>query len=122
MKQAEIGNKKITKRQSWSGKSGVGEEGESYWAIKECADELKVWGHTGGSGQRLILKCDGESGMKAFRDTLGRFHGGVVIPESPAKGESQSNGRAEGAGRVVREFTRVLKEQVEIKAKTKVES
>ena len=53
-------------------RKGVGEEGESYWAIKECADELKVWGHTGGSGQRLILKCDGESGMKAFRDTLGR--------------------------------------------------
>ena len=81
-----------------------------------------MWGHTGGSGQRLILKCDGESSMKAFRDTLGRFHGGVVIPESPAKGESQSNGRAEGAGRVVREFTRVLKEQIELKAETKIES
>ena len=97
-------------------KKGVGEEGEICWAIKECADELKLWGHTGGSDQRLILKCDGESSMKAFRDILARFHGGVVIPARPAKGESQSNGTVEGAGRVARDFARVLKEQIEKKA------
>ena len=37
------------------------------------------------------------------------------MPEGPAKGESQSNGTVEEAGKTVRELTRVLKEQTEDK-------
>ena len=61
---------------------GVGDEGEQYWVVKDCSDELKSWGRLGGEGRRLIMKCDGEASMKAFRDTLGKFHGGANIPES----------------------------------------
>ena len=42
--------------------------------------------------------------------------GGVCIPETSARGESQSNGTAEVGIRVVREFTRVFKEQIETEA------
>ena len=54
--------------------------------------------------------------MVALRDAVAKFHGGIVIPETSAKGESQSNGAAESAGRLVREFTRVFKIQAEEKA------
>ena len=50
-----------------------------------------------------------------MRDAIGKYHGGEVIPEEPAKGESQSNGVVEEAGKTVREFTRVYKEQIEEK-------
>ena len=36
------------------------------------------------------------------------MHGGIVVQEGPAVGESQSNGRVEEAGKTVREFVRVL--------------
>ena len=39
--------------------------------------------------------------------------GGKVVPEGPPKGESQSNGAVEEAGKTVREFVRVLKEHLE---------
>ena len=47
---------------------------------------------------------------------------GVVIPEDPAKAESQSNGRVEEAGKTVREHTTVFKEQLEDKASIKLKS
>ena len=59
--------------------------------------------------------------MVAFRNALGKYHGGTVIPEQSAKGESQSNGRAEEAGKLVREFVRVLKGQMEEEAGITVE-
>ena len=60
--------------------------------------------------------------MVAFGNTLGKSHGGVVIPEGLAKGESPSNGAVEGAGRLVRDFARALKAQLEKKAAVKIES
>ena len=90
------------------------------WLIKELSEELSVWGHAGGNGGCIILKSDSESALKAFRDALAKYHGGKVIPEAPAKGESQSNGAAEAAGKLVREFIRVLKQQLEDKAKMKL--
>ena len=68
------------------------------------------------------MKSDGEASIVAFREALAKFHGGMVVPEMSAKGESQSNGAAEAAGSAVRDFTRVLKEQLEKKANIKVES
>ena len=82
---------------------------------------MKTWGHAGGTGGKIILKCDRERALLAFRNALGRYHGGVIIPEEPAKNESQSNGAAETAGKLVREFVRVLKQQMEAKAEVKLQ-
>ena len=59
------------------------------------------------------MKSDGEPAIIAFRDALGKYHGGIVVPEAAATHESQSNGAAEQAVRIVREYTRVFKEQIE---------
>lgn len=104
------------------GQKGLGKENEMDWLIKDMAAELQSWGHTGGEGSRLIMKCDGEKAIGAVRDALGKFLGGRVVPEGPAKGESASNGVIEEAGKTIREFVRVFKEQVEEKASVKMES
>ena len=95
------------------GRKGLGTQGEMDWLIKDMAEELKAWGHAGGNSGHIILKSDGERSIVAVREALARYHGGKVIQESPPKGESQSNGAVENAGKTVREFVRVLKEQVE---------
>ena len=104
------------------GHKGLGVAHERDWVIKDMSAELKAWGHPGGDGNSLILKSDGESAIIAVKDALGRFHGGRMIPEKPPKGESQSNGAVEEAGKTIREFTVVLKEQLEDKANMKVSS
>ena len=104
------------------GHKGIGQEHETDWLIKDMSNELKIWGHPGGPESRIILKSDNEPAVIAVRDTLAKYHGGIVVPEGPAVGESESNGAAEEAGKTVREFVRVLKGQVEAKAKIKIES
>ena len=95
------------------GRKGLGDRNEMDWLIKDMSAEMKSWGHAGGLSGSIILKSDGENAIKAVKDALGRFHGGRVVPEQPAKGESPSNGIVEEAGKTVRGFTRVLKEQIE---------
>ena len=58
------------------------------------------WGHRG----KIILKSDVEPAMLAVRSAVMKYHGGIVIPESPAKGEKAENGLVEEAGKTVREF------------------
>ena len=48
-----------------------------------------------------------------MRDAVGKYHGGIVIPEQPAKNESQSNGVVEESVKTVRGYARVLKDQIE---------
>ena len=43
------------------GRKGISSEGDTDWIIKDMSDELKSWGHVGGVGGKLILKCDGEA-------------------------------------------------------------
>ena len=102
-----------------TGVKGKGQMGEQDWLVMDVSEALKTWGHTGGSGGRIILKSDGEKSLVAFRNAVGKYHGGVVIPEEPPKNESQSNGNIEEAGRTVREFVRVMKCQIEDKAQMK---
>ena len=104
------------------GQKGVGVEHEMDWLIKDMSLEMKAWWHAGGDGSSLILKSDGEKPIVAVREALAKYHGGRIVPDLPAKGESQSNGAVEEAGKTCREFTRVLKEQLEDKAKVKLES
>ena len=98
------------------GQTGMAESEEIDWLVKDACAELKVWGHAGGTNGKIILKVDGERAIGAVKDAIAKYHGGRVVPDSPAKGESKSNGRAEEAGKTVREFTRVLKDQIEEKA------
>ena len=59
------------------------------------------------------MKCDGEASAKALREAVAKATGGRVVPEEPAKGESQSNGAVEVGVRIVREFVRVFKQQMD---------
>ena len=79
----------------------------------DIVEELKSWGHAGGDSGHLILKCDNEPAIIALRNTLGKSIGGRIIPESPPKGESQSNGEIEESCKTIRGFTKVLKDQIE---------
>jgi hypothetical protein len=103
------------------GHKGIGKEREMDWLIKDMSMELRAWGHPGGEGGHIILKSDGERSIVAVRDALARYHGGKVVPESPARGESQSNGAVEEAGKTTREFVRVIKEHMEDYAKIQLE-
>lgn len=103
------------------GQKGIGGDREMDWLIKDLSEELRVWGHPGGEGGHIILKSDGERSIVAVREALAKYHGGKVVPESPPRGESQSNGVVEEAGKTIREFVRVLKDQVEEKASIKLE-
>ena len=81
------------------GQKGVGTKGELDWLITDISEELQSWGRAGGVAGKIILKSDGEISIKALRTAVARYHGGTVIPEAPAKGESQSNGAVEESGK-----------------------
>ena len=91
---------------------GVGENREMEWLLNSMVEELDEWGYR---GQDLIMKNDQEPSIEAVRKAVTALRVGKTIPEGSARGESQSNGRAEDAGRRVREYARVLKEQMEDK-------
>ena len=65
------------------------------------------------AGGEIILKSDGEPALLAVRGALMRYHGGIVIPASPAKGEKAENGLIEEAGKTVREFVCTFISQIE---------
>ena len=82
--------------------------------MKDMSEEMKSGGHQGGG--HIILKSDGERSIVALRTAFAKFRGGKVVPEDPPRGESQSNGTVEEAGKAVREFVRVPWEHVQDKA------
>ena len=98
---------------------GTGKKGtvEMDWLIKDTSEELNSWGHSGGGETRLILKSDNEPAIVALREKLGKYHGGIIIPEGPPVGESQANGRLEEAGKTFREFAKVYKDKIEFEIK-----
>ena len=99
---------------------GLGEDGELEWLVEDMQKELKNWGHSGGEQCHLIFKSDGESSIKAVRDKLARKMGGRIVMEQPAQGESQSNGTVEEAGKIVREFVRLVKDVLESNLQVKI--
>ena len=101
----------------WSGRRGLG---EMEWLVRDMSEELNFWGHVGGNSGRLILKSDGEWSIEALMDALGRYHGCIIIPRIFNLRKNQSNGCCEQPIQVVVEFIRILKEQVEQKAKVKL--
>ena len=101
-----------------AGQQGLGTEGAVQWLVKDVAAELRAWGHQGGVGGTVIMKCDG--GRSIVRIAIDKFHGGQVIPEGPVERESQPNGRVEEAGKTVRGPTIVFNEQTGETAKIKL--
>ena len=67
------------------------------------------------------MKCFGGRAIVALRDSLSKLHGSELIPEQPARGESQANGRAEEAVKTTRGFIKVLKFQLEDKAQMELQ-
>ncbi len=94
------------------GSKGLGEGGNNEWVIRELVKELEEWGY---NGQDMILRTDGEPSIVAVAKAVAVFRVGRTVPEVSARGESSSNGAVEEAGKAVREFVRVLKDQVEHK-------
>ena len=101
---------------------GLDEGPEGEWIIKDMHEELKAWGHPGGGKNALVMKSDGEPAMVAVREALAAYHGGSIAPEKPPKGESQSNGRVEEAGKTIRGIAKVLKDQIERRTQMKIEA
>ena len=62
------------------------------WRIEDISSTLKSWGHAGGTGGELIAKSDGEPAIVAVRSAVIKYHGRIIIPENPAKGEKAENG------------------------------
>ncbi len=70
----------------------------------------------------MIIKSDGEGSIEAVRTAVAKYHGGRIVTEGPARGESASNGLVEQAGQLIREYARVFKEQIEEKSEVMLES
>ena len=69
------------------GIKGLGEPGSMDWLVEDISTTLKSWGHAGGTGGEIIMKSDGEPALLAVRNAVMKYHGGIIIPEGPAKGE-----------------------------------
>ena len=82
--------------------------------------QVNCFPHQGYDIRNNVIYQDNENAIKALRDSLGKFHGGLIVPEHPAKGESSSNGVVEQGGQAVRGLLRTLKEAIEEKAATKL--
>ena len=83
------------------------------WLVGDISAVLKSWGHPGGIGSELIMKSDGEPALRARKEAVMKFHGGIMIPEYPAKGEKAENGFIEEAGKTVREYFCTFLSQIE---------
>ena len=95
------------------GQKGLGSDGEMDWLIEDISTVLKGWGHAGGSGGAVIMKSDGEPAILALKNAVMQYHGGVCIPEQPAKGEKAENGLIEEAGKNIREYICTFFSQIE---------
>ena len=59
------------------------------------------------------MKRDSEPAIIAVRNAVMRYHGGIMVPEAPAKGEKAENGLIEEAGKTIREYTCTFLSQME---------
>ena len=55
------------------GRKGMGQEGEMDWVVKDLAEELRTWGHAGGPGGKLIMKCDNEASIRQIREAVAKL-------------------------------------------------
>ena len=83
------------------------------WFIEDLSDTLESCGHAGGREGELIMKSDGEPSILTLKEAVMKYHGGMMIPEVPAKVEKTENGLIEEAGETVREYICTCISQVE---------
>jgi len=104
--------------------SAVGQKGVEgmEWLAKDIHEELKSWGRMGGTAGNILIKTDGEASIVALRNALARHPGGTVNPEVRPTGESQAHGSAEDNGRRMRNLIKVYLDQLEDRAKIKLQA
>ena len=90
-------------------KKGLGEDGGLSWLVQDMHQELKSWGYPGGGTNAIIFKSDGDGSIVSVLEALARCHGGRITPDMLPRGEHQSNGAVEEAGRIARDHARVVK-------------
>ena len=61
----------------------------------------------------MTVKSDGEPAIVAVRNAVMKYHGGIVIPEAPAKGEKAENGLIEEAGKTIRGYVCTFLSRIE---------
>lgn len=76
-------------------------------------EELDAWGYR---GEDLVLRSDQEGAIEVVKRKVSELRVGRTMMEETPVGESSANGRAEDAGKRVRDQARVLKDQLEYKA------
>ena len=59
------------------------------------------------------MKSDSEPATMAVRNAGMKYHGGIMIPESPANGDKAENGLIEEAGKTIREYVCTFLSQIE---------
>ena len=91
-------------------RKGISEETE--WVVMQMVEEIDEWGYR---GEDVVLRSDQEGAIEVVKRKVAELRvGRTMMDESPV-GESSANGRAEDAGKRVRDQARVLKDQVEHK-------
>ena len=93
---------------------GLGHDGNMDWLVKEAVEELKYWGHNGGASGHIRIKSDGEASIRSIRLAIAKLLGGRVVHEETPVGESESNGRAEASIKIVRQYTRIYMDQLQM--------
>ena len=58
---------------------------------KDLEEELKAWGHTGGTNGHLIMKCDNEPAIIALKAATKAERTEATILEESLVGEGQAN-------------------------------
>ena len=79
-------------------------------------------GDMGGTVGDIVVKTDGEASIVALRNALARYHGGTATPAVPPTGESQAHGPAEDNGRRMCNLIKVYLDQLEDRAKIKLQA
>ena len=52
----------------------------------------------------MIMKSDGEASILAVKEAVMKYHGGKMMPEMLAKGETPENGFIEEGGKTIRKY------------------
>ena len=71
--------------------------------IADIVEELKFWGHGHDDNAPLAFMSDGEPAIRALKVRLMRMLPGRNSEEVAANNQHVSNGRAEEAGKTIRE-------------------
>ena len=55
---------------------GLGDGQARSWFVDDMCAQIRAWGHAGGAGGEVIVKCDGEPALLAVKGAVLKHHGG----------------------------------------------